>query len=167
MRGYWKIATLTGALMVVLSVFSSGQVTSGAVTVSSTAQGSMTRHVVDWTSDAGGNVVYEGLTTNGYLKQVEILSSDETLTSPTNEWDVVLLNDMRRDVLAGAGSDISTTATAWSTGSPKVSFPILNTPSTSSTNQVYGLVMGRLTLKVTNAGAARKGRIALYFDRYR
>lgn len=166
MRDIAKIAILTGALMVALVGASFGQATSGSVTVATLSQGSMTRHVVDWTSDSGGNVVYEGLATNGYLRQVEILSSDETFTSPTTAWDVVLLNDMRRDILAGAGADVNTTTTAWSSGSPKVAFPLLNTPSTSSTNQVFGLVMGRLTLKVTNAGAARKGRLALYFDRY-
>jgi len=174
MRAYWQIVGFTAALMVVLTSFSAGQATSGSVTVASSTQGSMTRHVIDWTADASGNVVYEGITSTGYLRQVEILSSDETYTSPTTGWDLEILNDMRRDILEGAGANVNTTTTAWSSGEPTVAFPILNTPASTSTNQVFGLVFGRLTLNVTNAGAvgtptdsvARKGRVALYFDRY-
>lgn len=173
MRDYFKVVTLTGALMVTLSVFSAGQATTGTVTVASNIQGSMTRHLVEWVSSDKGNVIYEGLATVGYLKHVEILSGGNSSTgvdtsdTPTNKYDVEILNDMYRDILATNGADVPTTSTGNTQTAPLVVIPTIDDGETTPVVTNTAAVHGKLTLNITNAGDTRKGWIALYFDRYR
>lgn len=97
-----------------------------------------------WTCDASGVVSAAGNTDriNGLIHRV-VFDPDGT-DAPTDNYDVVLNDENGVDVLANAGADRDTANTEQVIPSQPIA------------------VDGALTLGVTNAGNAKKGKVILY-----
>lgn len=106
------------------------------------------KFVVDWTSDASGDVNGETLHIRGFV--VKVITNPGS-TAPTDNYDFELTDpdDSSLDLLAGA---------------------CLNR-DTATTEQVYPVVSGAATppyangyygFKISNAGNAKQGRVILY-----
>jgi len=114
-----------------------------------TAKG-VVRVTFAWTSDATGEATVS--TTNyftGCIKRV--VFAPDTVASPTDNYDITILDSDGTDVLLGNGSNRS--------GSNIEQF----TPV--STTKIETLIeKTKLTIYVTNAGSHKKGKCILYID---
>lgn len=119
----------------------------GTVTTTEQALDTMRKVTFDWTSSDGGAA--DATTTKSYSGIVwrVVLIPDEGDTQPDNLYDVVLNDDDDIDILAGAGADASNTA-------GEQIGPAIGAVSAISSS--------KLTLGVTNAGAANGGKVIVY-----
>ena len=110
----------------------------------------VTKVVLAWVSSAGGTVTQTTtFKVSGLLRRVVTVPS--ATVAPTADYDVVIEDSDGLDILNAAGADRHTTNT-------EVIAPLIST---------YGPMLvseTALTLKVTNAGAAKAGTIYLFFD---
>jgi len=100
----------------------------------------------DWLSSAGGAA--DDATTRKFTGVLEraVFVPDSGGTQPTNLYDVVVNDDDGNDVLMGQGANLSNAATVQALAS------------------VLGVfTQSKLTLAVTNGGAAKGGIVYLYF----
>ena len=126
-----------------------------AVTRQSSPEKSLTQLTLDWTSDASGNVSQDiGIAygdvrcVRGGLVGVETIPGilgDLTTDLPTNLYDITLLNPYSLDIVAGVLADRSGT----------VAEQVLPTKTIPNIQDI--------ALTIANAGAAKSGRIILYF----
>lgn len=118
----------------------------GTVTITEQDAFSVKRIHFDWLSAAGGAA--DGTTTkkyNGVIWRV-VWIPDAGGTAPDPNYDVVVNDDDGADILDGAGADRSQTAIEQLT-------PILG---------IGAVAQSKLTLGVTNAGAAKGGTVIVY-----
>ena len=103
-----KALTLTvfllGALALARSVFSAGSCTAPVLF---TKEGTMVQYDVAWTADASGDVDDNTciVTFTGFLTEVVFIS--ESTLSPSENYDVRLLDEWGNDVLDDAGQNIA------------------------------------------------------------
>ena len=97
----------------------------------------------DWTSTGGGAA--DLVTTNVYDGKIVGLGTVPHATAPDPNYDVTVTNSAGLDVLLGAGANRHTTSTEYVDG--------------SSLGGVAGSV---LTVNITNAGGAKKGKVVLW-----
>ena len=120
----------------------------GTVTLTEVVAGTTVRKLTfDWTSDAAGDAdqqsveTYDGLVT-------AVAQIPDPVDTPTDLYDVTVVDEDGIDVLHGEGAN----------------FPIA-TSATFKTREVDGLgvvTTSRLTLNVSNAGNAKKGKTILW-----
>ena len=118
----------------------------GTVTVVEELLGTVKKIKWAWTSTAGGAA--DLITVSPYTGKVQALVTVPDATDvPTTLYDVTVTDEDGTDVLAGAGANRSATAT----------------------EQVLSASLGivandKLTVNITNAGAAKKGIAYLYIQ---
>lgn len=116
----------------------------GTVVVSEETFGTVKKVRFDWTSSSSGAA--DGTTTEVYSGEVlRLVTIPSGATAPSDNYDVVVLDEDGTDVLMGAGAN----------------------RDTANTEQVLGTSLGivandKLTLGVTNAGNAKAGTVILY-----
>lgn len=116
----------------------------GTVTVGEETFGSIRKILWTWTSTAGGAADLK--TTKAFNGKIEaLITVPDATDAPTTLYDIVVEDEEGIDVLKAAGADRSATAT----------------------EQVLSASLGivandTLNLKVTNAGASKKGKVYLY-----
>jgi len=105
-----------------------------------------------WTTDSSGNFTATDTAypIEGYLMLVE--TDPDGTAAPTAAYDITLKNTNGVDVMGGALSDRSATAT-------EMTMPLLNGSYTMLP------VPGVLTMDVTSAGNSKSGVIRIYFVR--
>lgn len=100
-------AALVVALCLVL-VLPLGAVGTVVVTSAATANGTIVRYTLDWTSNNTGAVSGNAFAVQGRVLQVKFVP-DGGSTQPDNLYDVTLNDQDGADVLAGAGANLSNT----------------------------------------------------------
>ena len=122
-----------------------------SVTQSLQTGGEINVLVMEWTTDASGNLTATdtGYPIEGYLMLVETVPS---ATAVPTSYAVTLTNASSIDVMGGALAGRSTTAT-------EMSLPLLNG------NYTMLPVPGTLSMDVTGAGASKSGIVRIYFVR--
>lgn len=117
----------------------------GTVVITEETYGTVKKVRFAWTSDASGDADAE--TTAAFSGVIERLVTEPGSggAQPTDDYDVVVLDEDELDVLMGAGADRSNAAA----------------------EQVLASSLGcvandRLTLQVSNAGNAKSGVVTLY-----
>jgi hypothetical protein len=115
----------------------------GAISVTATdLGGGVTKYLVDWTSDASGDVTGQTLDMKrGWLFQARFIP-DAGGTQPSDDYDVTLLDADGVDVLQGGGTDRDN-------ATPEV------------THKPFFLEGGTYVPVVDNAGNAKGGKLAL------
>ena len=105
-----------------------------------------------WTTDGSGNFTATdtGYPIDAYLMMVE--TDPDGTAVPTAAYDITLKNANGVDVMGGALSNRSATAT-------EITLPLLNG------NYTMIPVVGPLTFDVTSAGNDKKGVVRIYFVR--
>ena len=104
----------------------------------------------DWTCTDLGAV--DSTTTKAYSGRVVrcVLASDAGGTTPTDEYDVTILDADGYDVIHGAGADVTSAATVQVTDATKLMW----------------VKASKLQLKIANAGDAKGGIVILYIEGY-
>jgi hypothetical protein len=132
------------ALVAVLALTSEAWA-AGTVTVTEEAYSAVRKVKFAWTSDGAGAA--DGATTGDFSGKIEALVTvpNGGGTQPTDLYDLTVVDDDGTDVLSGAGAN----------------------RSNASTQVVLSASLGivandRLTLHVTNAGAAKGGTVYVY-----
>lgn len=112
------------------------------------------KHTFDWLSDgAGAATLPSGLPVTGQIQRVVFVPSASAV--PTTLYDVTMTDENGIDVLAGQGANLSeTTASSVCPGTAL--------KDGTTVGVVPTVVDGILTLNVTNAGAAKAGKVILY-----
>jgi hypothetical protein len=116
----------------------------GTVTVTEETFGTVKKITFAWTSTAGGAA--DAPTVATFSGKIEALVTiPDAVDAPTTLYDVTVTDADGVDVLAGAGANRSATATELVLAS------------------LLGIVANDLlTVNITNAGAAKKGRVIVY-----
>lgn len=115
----------------------------GTVTIEESAFEGVSKIKWSWASTAGGAA--DLVTTRAYYGEVlALVTNPDDVDAPTALYDVVVEDAEGYDVMQGAGADRSATATETAVPTAK------------------SVAFGTLTVKVTNAGAAKKGTVVLY-----
>lgn len=115
----------------------------GTVTLLESAGAGILKVRWEWESTAGGAA--DKATVHGYFGEVlALVTIPDAVAAPTALYDVTVEDSEGYDVLQGAGADRS--AAAQETAVPTAK----------------SVAFGPLTLKVTNAGATKKGVAILY-----
>lgn len=130
--------------------------TSGTCTITTThgrTYGGYEAYLVDWTSDASGNVTS---TIRGMFGQILRVTTnpDAGATSPTASYDMTLKDDDEIDVLFGFGADLSQSASK--------TFTCRTVDSGTTTTTIPVMVGTDLDLAITSAGNAKSGVIRIY-----
>lgn len=115
--------------------------------------------VASWTSDAAGAVNgFQSASLNGKLKQVSFVP--DAVDTPTTLYDVVIVTEEGVDILGGLGANLVVTGPV--TVAPRV-FTV-DTAGTPAQHPQDVLLVGKLEVRVTNAGDAKKGKIVMLFE---
>lgn len=116
----------------------------GTVTVAEEAHSSVRKITWTWTSTAGGAA--DLITTRAYDGKIEaVVTNPDGVAAPTDDYDITITDEDGTDVLSAAGANRDTA----------------NTEIVLSAS--LGIVANdKLTLNVTNAGAAKSGVVHLY-----
>lgn len=134
------------AIAVALALLLAPTASQGAGTVVITEEtfGSPRKVTFAWTSTAGGAA--DAQTTEAFSGKIEALVTDPDGTAaPTDDYDVTVTDEDGTDVLAAAGANRDTA----------------NTELVLSAS--LGIVANdKLTVNITNAGAAKAGLVILY-----
>lgn len=110
--------------------------------------------IMDWTSDASGDV--SGTATafrEGEILRVDFIP-DSGGTQPTDQYDVTLTDPDSIDVLAGVGANQGNAAS-------ESLFPALTNGTAGNSGPVF--FVGALSLVVANAGNAKGGKVIVYY----
>ena len=139
-------------MAILISLFSIS-VAYGAESVAQSIQsgGEINVLVMEWTTDSSGDLTATdtGYAIEGYLMLVE---TDPDGTAVPTSYAVTLTDANGVDVMGGALSGRSTTAT-------EMSLPLLNG------NYTMLPIPGTLSMDVTGAGASKSGTVRIYFVR--
>ena len=133
-----------GILVVAIWLLAAAAFAAGTVTTTERVHASYKVVKFAWISSAGGAA--DATTTEFYCGKLDLLTTDPDGTDiPTDNYDIVITDADGVDVLAGAGAN----------------------RDTANTEQVVSSSLGatcysKLTLAVTNAGAAKAGTIYLH-----
>jgi hypothetical protein len=114
----------------------------GTVTVPTEEHNAPLQKIVfSWTSSAGGAA--DGTTSYGYSGLLERVLIVPGATTPSDQFDVVLLDDDSRDLLYGVGANCSNADT--------------------TVIEDAGIIANdKITLGVTNAGNAKNGTVVVF-----
>lgn len=125
----------------------------GSITESISKTRTVKSIALDWTSSAGGAV--SGIPSTGISGLIErvVFVPGASGVQPTDAYDVTLLDEDGLDMLAGKGGNLSN-------ANPTQICPLVG-DGTTTDHPVA--VDGQLTLVVANAGAAKQGRVKLYY----
>lgn len=112
------------------------------------------KHTFDWVSDGSGNATLaSSLVVSGQIHRVVFVPSASA--APTTLYDVTLTDADSVDVLAGQGADLSeAVASSLCPGTPLT--------DGTTTSVLPTVVDSVLTLNVSNAGAAKAGKVVVY-----
>ena len=119
----------------------------GSVSIVEETYGSVKKIAFSWTSGTGAEEgTASGTTSSAYNGEiVRLVTNPDNVDAPDNQYDVVINDEDENDVLMGAGADRSNV----------------------NTEQVLASSLGcvandKLSISITNAGAANKGLTYLY-----
>lgn len=112
------------------------------------------KHVFEWTSDGSGNAtVVSEVGISGAIARVVFIPSASA--APTANYDATLTDADSVDVLSGQGTNLSDTVSY----SVCPGIPLKDGTTTST---ILVIVNSVLTLNITNAGAAKSGKVVVY-----
>lgn len=103
---------------------------------------------IEWTSATAGTVDAAGSTTYRYTGILSFVSFQPG-TTPTDNYDVQILDENSNDILNGLGTDTDSAANAYK----------------AAKDGLGSVVDSKLTLAIQNAGDAKTGTIYLYIVR--
>lgn len=115
----------------------------GTVTKTETKLGTMKKVKFAWVSSAGGAA--DATTDEVYDGKIVQLVTVPSATAPTTLYDIAVTDSDSIDVLAGAGADRSATDTEY-----------------IAEASLGAVANSKLTLAITNAGAAKEGTVYLF-----
>lgn len=119
----------------------------GSVTITEETHGTIKKIKFDWTSGTGDDEgKASGQTTNPFSgKILGLATNPDGVAAPTADYDITVTDEDDMDVLMGGGANRHTSTTEY----------VLSTSLGAVAND-------KLTINVTNAGAAKKGVAYLY-----
>jgi len=106
--------------------------------------------ILDWTCSGAGAV--SGIFSEGLIGRIVRVTTDPT-DGPTDDYDVVFLDEDGVDLFAGLGANRDTTNT-------ETVYPLLGAGA-----DVPSVICGRGELQVAAAGVSKSGRVILYLAR--
>lgn len=115
----------------------------GTVTKTETKLGTMKKVKFAWVSSAGGAA--DATTDEVYDGKIVQLVTVPSATAPTTLYDIAVTDSDSIDVLAGTGADRSATDTEY-----------------VAEASLGAVANSKLTLAITNAGAAKEGTVYLF-----
>lgn len=144
--------------------------TSGTCSVVALTYSNWSHVTWTWTSDANGNVINDTGTVIGEIQQITFQPNSGS-TSPTANYDVTIEDLAGRDILYGLGANRSESASeAIQFGDAGAS--VFTNAALSQSVNTNNLVVpwrptnyGIMTLKITNAGNAKGGKIRMIVRR--
>ena len=111
-------------------------------------------YTYSWLSDGAGDASdYTVQEVSGLLEQVEIIPDGTAV--PTDGYDVVVQSDEETDVLGGNGLNMGN-------ASKEIRVPRINNGPDGTSVLMPVAVNGLLTVVVSNAGNAKRGKVRLY-----
>lgn len=144
MRKILFVPVLIAALMIAALLFT--QANAGPVLVTEEDDSGMVKLTFDWTTPAGTGV-YSDTTIYHYTgKVIKAYIVPSTISAPTDDYDVRLLDEGGIDILDGFGVD-SGTATV------------------EVLSNVGAVLEDTLTISVTNAGTSTAGVVYVYLEK--
>lgn len=128
-----------------------------SMTFVATQTGSITRIVIDWTSDdTTGAVSGTSPDLHGFLIKSQ---TDPGATAPTDDYDIVLTDTESVNVLGLSHDDLVDRDT---TNTEEVYFNLK--PDAATVVAAYPVIAGALTVAVTNAGNSKLGQLVLFLQ---
>lgn len=126
----------------------------GTVTIAYAQGNSATKRITfTWEADASGNA--SGFLTNVLSGTIVRVTTNPAADAPSDDYDVVLLDEDGLDVLAGRGANRDTS-------NSEHFCPALSFSDGTTTGIAPIVVEGKLELQVSNAGNANDGSLVLY-----
>jgi len=120
--------------------------------------GSIRKVIVDWVSDsATGAVSGTSKKITGTLLRAV---TDPGATAPTDDYDIVITDDLSVNVLGNCIDDLVDRDTATT---EEVYLLVSNVATTDPGGNTHPVVCDLLTFAVTNAGNSKVGQIVLYY----
>jgi hypothetical protein len=142
-------------MLAILFLFSFVTVAYATDPVVAEGDGSIRKCTYPWTSNAAGN--YDSGTSffmNGAIYAIRAVESTGANT-PSDQYDVILLDKEGNDVLIGAGQNIQTSS-GGSTGTTSWATPV------TAQGGFVPLVNEPTSLKISNAGSVKSGIFEVY-----
>ena len=115
------------------------------------------RVLIDWTSDASGDVV---ITTRKVVGTLIKAVTDPSATAPTDDYDIVVTDAEGINVLTASQLNLTNRDT---TNSEEAYFLVKDAAGTPLAQSVHPVVCDVLTITVAAAGNAKSGQLILYY----
>lgn len=116
----------------------------GSITTTVSKDGSMVKYIMDWLSDASGDVDVDAIPmVQGEIQRVSYYP-DAGGTQPSDNYDLTMSNSYGVDILTGTGANLSQTTDTWAV------------PALSTYFKVF-IEAGSYDLVIANAGNAKGG----------